>query len=456
MEAITEEQVKATVLRFLKEQCDKKLEPDLKALEKLDAMKDAEKIASLQANISAIKVKYEAENWMADAANRMAKQLRFGTHISKGIHPDSKGNNLNFNTTSSLPEGIVGSQTLSDLPIDANGNAAALPLATFFEAEVEASNGVKLRKLIQSQHSAVEGAFSSNGELSAQYANSFKTALDNAIEEPTTYERNKQLLWPMNNAISDNAYVAVVPLYPSALTSQFFQKINNARFSEENKLARENRKKKSVDQQSYLSIPDIAIVRLGGTKPQNISQLTSKQSGRSYLLSSMPPKYEAKIEYRITKSQISLFNARLVQCCGLGLGQLYQVISDFKNTVDVRDSRKEALDLILASIFALVEQIHKMYTPGWSKDYQLSMHEKYWLDPHRADLEGEEDFAENRLSSDWQATIVGQFSLWINARLQKRFKNIAKDFGDEEYFEWQREIEDAIKSSLRSGKEIFA
>lgn len=456
MEAITEEQVKSTVLRFLKEQCDKKLEPDLKALEKLDAIKDAEKIASLQSSIAGIKAKYELENWIPDAANRMAKQLRFGTHISKGIHPDSKGNNLNFSATSALPEGIVGSQTLSELPIDANGNAAALPLATFFEAEVEASNGVKLRKLIQSQHSAVEGAFSSNDELSAQYAKNFKAALDNEIEEPVTYERNKQLLWPMNNAIADDAYVAIVPLYPSALTSQFFQKINHARFSEENKLARENRKKKSVEQQSYLSIPDISIVRLGGTKPQNISQLTSKQSGRSYLLSSMPPKYEAKIEYRITKSQTSLFNARLVQCCGLGLGQLYQVISDFKNTVDVRDSRKEALDLILASIFALVEQIHKTYTPGWSKDYQLSMHEKYWLDPFRAGLEGEENFSEDRLSSDWQSTIVDQFSLWINARLQKRFKNIAKDFGDEEYLEWQREIEDAIKSSLRSGKEIFA
>lgn len=458
MEAITEEQVKATVLRFLKEQCDKKLEPDLKALEKLDTMKDAEKIASLQANISAIETKYELENWMPDAANRMAKQLYFGTHISKGIHPDSKGDNLNFDTTTSLPEGIVGSQTLSELPIDANGNAAALPLATFFEAEVEASNGVKLRKLIQSQHSAVEGAFSSNDELSAQYAKSFKTALDNAIEEPTTYERNKQLLWPMHNAIVDDAYVAVVPLYPSALASQFFQKINNARFSEENKLARENRKKKNVEQQPYLSIPDIAIVRLGGTKPQNISQLTSKQSGRSYLLSSMPPKYEAKIEYRITKSQTSLFNARLVQCCGLGLGQLYQVflIPGVRKNIEVRDSRKEALDLILASIFALVEQIHKTYTPGWSKDYQLSMHEKYWLDPFRVGLEGEEDFAENRLSSDWQASIVDQFSLWVNARLQKRFKNIAKDFGDAEYLEWQREVEDAIKSSLRSGKEIFA
>ncbi|WP_299198125.1 type I-F CRISPR-associated protein Csy1 [uncultured Amphritea sp.] len=456
METITEGQVKATVLRFLKTQCDKKLEPELKALDKLDAVNDAEKIASLQTKITATQARYELENWMPDAAHRMAKQLYFGTHISKGIHPDSKGDNLNFDTSPPLPDGIVGSQTLSELPLDANGNAAALPLVAFFEEEVEAGNVVKLRTLIQSQHPAVEGAFSSNAELSAEYASSFKAALDNVIDEPITYERNKQLLWPLNNAITDDAYVAVVPLYPSALTSQVFQKINHSRFSEENKLARENRKKKSVEQQPYRSIPDIAIIRLGGANSQNVSQLTSKQSGRSYLLSSMPPNYDTKSQYRITKSQTSLFDVRLVQCCGVGLSQLYQVISEFRKTIDVRDSRKDALDLILASVFVLAEHIQQTYTPGWSKDYQLSMHEKYWLDPYRADLEGEEDFAENRLSSDWQATIVDQFSLWVNTRLQKRFKSFAKDFGDAEYIEWQREIEDAIKTSLRTGKEIFA
>src|SRR5690606_25079228 len=103
-------------------------------------------------------------------------------------------------------------------------------------------------------------------------------------------------------------------------------------------------------------------------------------------------------------------------------------------------------------IFKLAESIQTIYNPGWSKDYQLSMAEKYWLDPNRAMLEGEEEFANSREQNDWQEEIVALFSLWINQRLQRKFKDIASHFGDAEYIEWQREIEQAIKASLHSGK----
>ena len=151
----------------------------------------------------------------------------------------------------------------------------------------------------------------------------------------------------------------------------------------------------------------------------------------------------------------TLFEQRLTQCCSFGLKELYEVVAEQKNTVDVRDARKDALDLIIAGIFKLVETIQTSYTAGWSKDYQLSMAEKYWLDPYRVRLEGEEEFAKNREQSDWVQEIVELFSLWLNQRLQKRFKNIASYFGDTEFTEWQREIEQAIKASLRSGKELF-
>src|SRR5690606_14635771 len=120
--------------------------------------------------------------------------------------------------------------------------------------------------------------------------------------------------------------------------------------------------------------------------PQNISQLTSKQSGRNYLLPSLPPSLDSKQSYRLNKTQTTLFEARLVQCCGFGLKELFEVVTERKNTVDIRDARKDALDLIIAGIFKLAESIQTIYNPGWSKDYQLSMAEKYWLDPNRAML----------------------------------------------------------------------
>jgi CRISPR-associated protein Csy1 len=435
---------------------EKKLEPEQKALVKLDPQKDAKKVSEINERIHSLNEKYQLNTWMADAASRMAGQLRFGTHISKGVHPDSNGDNLNFQSGQALPDGLVGSQSLPNLPLDANGNAAALPLAAFFETWVSESQGVKLRDLIQLNHPAIDGVFSSDEKDSGDYAKSFKAALDNVVTNPSSHERNKQILWPLTNAMPGDRYIILVPLYPSSLTSVFFQKINGARYSEENKQARDNRKKKNIEQQAYVSIPHIGVTRLGGTKPQNISQLTSKQGGRNYLLPSLPPVVGEQNDYRLGKNQKTLFDARLIRLCRPGFSQLYEVVKSIKNNMGVRDDRKEAMDFILAEIFQLAGHIRQTYPPGWSRGYQLNMAEKYWLDPGRVDLAGEEVFANARETTEWQKVLCESFALWINERLQRKFPEQVINFGDPEYREWLREMEQAIKSEQRNGGEVFA
>jgi CRISPR-associated protein Csy1 len=298
--------------------------------------------------------------------------------------------------------------------------------------------------------------FSTNPATSDEHAKRFKVALDNVLEKPVTHERNKQTLWPVGSAISENSYVALVPLYPSALTHQIFQKINQLRYSEENKLARDNRKKKTAEQQAYVSIPDMGVTHLGGTKPENVGYLSSKQRGRNFLLPSLAPVLASEKTLRLGKSQDSLFGPRLAGVCRFGLNQLYDVVNARKNVVSVRDERKEALDFILVAVFKQAEHIQSTNPPGWSKDYQLTMPEKYWLDPGRAELEGEEAFQQARNSSDWQQAICERFALWVNARLQKKFPNQLIQFGDAQYTEWLREMEQAIKASQRAGREVFA
>lgn len=455
MYEINQEQVQQAVNGFLSEQLAKKLEPEEKALLKLDPEKDREKVTQQKQIMADLKEKYQLDRWMKDAAERMASQLRFGTHISKGIHPDSKGDNLNFESEHALSEGLVGSQTLSEIPLDANGNAAALPLAAFFETWVDESQGIKLRHLIQMQHPALKGAFASSEDVSNVHHGLFKAALGNEIDTPTTHERNKQLLWPLEGAIENDSYINLVPLYPSGLTSSFFSAINGRRYSEENKQARENRKKKNVEQRVYLSLPDIGATRLGGTKPQNVSQLTSKSTGRNYLLPSMPPISKWGQSFRLRKSQNTLLDRRLSGICWEGLKKLYEVVEAEKNTYKIRDTRKDALNLILFDLFRLVEIIQQTYSPGWSKEYQLAMPEKYWLDAGRSELEGEEEFKSGRDSMNWQEDICERFAQWVNERLQYKFPNQAIDFGDAEYREWLREMEQAIKVSQREGREVF-
>ncbi len=456
MKEITHKQIRDSIQGFLDEQFQKKADTDLKKLEKLDTAKEPEKVAETNAEITRWREKYQLENWMKDDAMRMAGQLRFGTHISKGIHPDSKGDNVNFKPESSVPEGFVGTHSLSNQPMDANRNAAALPLVAFFETPVSEASDTKIRDLIVADHPALEGVFSQDAENSKQYRQAFKSALAAEITSPSTDELNKQLLWPLPNAISNNAYINVVPLHPSALTSTFLKSVNEARYSEENKQARDNRKKKDVVQAAYISISDLAVVRLGGTKPQNVGWLTSKQGGRNYLLPSLPPIFSTRRNYRLTKTQTTLFMPHLSQCCDSGLKQLYEVFKAPKNVVKVRKGRKDALDFIIAGIFAWAEDIQYNNPPGWSKDYQLAWPEKYWLDRLRATLEGEEEFAKNRAIDDWHQDIAERFARWLNQRLQYKFPKLTSDLGDNEYPEWQREMKDAIKSSLRSGSEVFA
>ncbi len=455
MEEINEEQVRQAIENFLAQQLAKKLEPLEKAAEKLDPETQADQYAEILDKIRRLKEKYQRDTWMQDAAERMAKQLRFGTHISKGIHPDSKGDNINFQGDGPLPDGLIGSQSIAETPLDANGNAAALPLAAFFETWVDEEKRIKIRHLIQEEHPALKSAFFTQEEISETYCKAFQLALNGDLSSPSSHERNKQLLWPLDDAIAQDHYISLVPLYPSALSHHFFSAVNQVRYSEENKQARDSRKKKSSEHQPYVSLPDIAATRLGGTKPQNVSLLTSRQSGRNYLLPSLPPISNSTYTFHPHKGQQSLFNRRLMRICFNELKDLYAIVGA-KNNVETRSTRKDSLDLILARVFELAEHIQHSLSPGWSKDYQLDMAEKYWLDPKRALLEDEEAFAEARETGNWQHNICERFALWINERLQYEFPKQSIDFADPEYREWMREFEQAVKASQREGREVFA
>ena len=253
MDQINSRQVKEAIAEFLQTQLNRKLEPELKRLAKAEKDGDAETALKLTDVIDGLQQKYALDNWMDNAANKMAEQLSFGTHISKGIHPDSKGDNVNFRDTNDLPNGLIGSQTLQHLALDANGNAAALPLASFFNTIVDQSLGIKLRDLILHGHPSLEGVFSSKLENSNNYETEFKVALSNEQSQPSTDERNKQLLWPSTaNAAQTDEYTTLIPLHPSALTYAVHQKLTQLRYSDANKEARENRKKTTAEQAPYV------------------------------------------------------------------------------------------------------------------------------------------------------------------------------------------------------------
>ena len=461
METITKTMVQQAVTAFLTEQFDKKTGSEQKKLAAAKEKNDFEAVAQLEEQLSEIQTKYLLDHWMELAALSMATGLKFGTHISKGVHPDSKGDNIFFQPEQDLPAGLVASQHLEQPELDANGNAAYLPLAAFFNWLVDEEKKIRIRHLIMAQHPALEGVFATDAELAAQYQHSFRTCLLGGGGKPATYEKNKQVFWPVQNLAGQEmgdigGYVCLVPLYPSALTHELYNRVNELRYCEENKKARENRYKAKSEQQAYISIPDMAAIRLGGTKPQNISQLVSKRGGRNALLPSLPPRFNQRRAFRLARTQKSFFNKRLYYHCKSTIQHLFTIVKIDYDNVDIRNARKAILDSILNEILMVATTLQQANPPGWTRDlHGLGYSERLWLDPERAHLEGEEEFAQDRLQTDWRTDIAARFGNWLNDVLKSEFKRIKHDFGDAEQREWRREMEEMIKQSQRKGLEVF-
>ncbi|UAY77143.1 type I-F CRISPR-associated protein Csy1 [Pasteurella canis] len=438
--------IKSRIASFPQEQKIKKSEKERKKLEKAINPVEIEKSLKL---IQKFDEKYQFDTWIANLANRMAKSLKFGTHISKGIHPDSRGNNVKFQPNLQGLVEYVGSHNIKELELDANGDASALPLAAFFNFIVDEENQLTLRELLLADDTRLDGCFSDDLALSEQHKKQFQQALVGDLSQLNTYELNKQLFWVNSNtAIRDDDYTCLIPLYPSSLTHAFYQKITQKRSSEQNKQARDNRYKKSIEQKNYLSINGLAIVFLGGSNSQNVSQLNSSQKGRHYLLPSLPPVFKSNKIMRLNLSSTTIFNDELAYICRAGLYKLYSVIEAKKNVYTIRDTRIEALNMILEAVLRTAIVLQKQPV-GWSKEYQLNMNEKYWLDPKRAELADEEAFRTEREKGDWVAEVERSFALWLNECLKRRFPKLKHDFADAEYNEWRRNIHRSLRYRLR-------
>lgn len=459
MENIPPELARNAVQAFLISLYDKKTEKEQKQLAKAIEDNDADKISTLNETLAEAKSKYSVKEWIPDAATRMAKQLNFGTHISKGVHPDAKGDNVSFVTSNELPKTLVGTHSIDSGYIDANGNAAALPLAAFFDFEINETT--KIRDLILSDNADFIRSLADDEAIANGYHQDFKKAIQNLISHPATHERNKQTLWPMNaysnSEVEDFDYTTVIPLYPSVLTHEVYQRINHLKFSDDNKMARHNRFKKTAEQKPYVSLNNLATVQLGGTKPQNVSLLMSKQGGRNYLLPSMPPMIKARDDtFKPSKFADTIFSTSLARKSKSAIDKVFDVVREQRNNVNVRDIRKLAIDEILHFIFISAESMRTTLPAGWSKDYELDECEKLWLDPKRSELEGEERFKTKREEDDsWHQEIIHRFARWLNTLLQEEFKDIEREFADPEHLEWEREIEAMKKQYERSGKGVF-
>src|SRR5450830_1084516 len=225
--------------------------------------------------------KYDYSTWLADAARRVA-QIQAVTHVLKATHPDARGSSLHIPPDSLPQHAEIGTHVLGDhYADDIVGNAAALDVYKFLKREID---GKRLLDWFLVNDADLLAALDNDEATALEWASAFKSLIRPATNL-ASHGLAKQVYWCVSDEPTDDAgFHLLQPLFASTLAHAVHQDIQSARFGETNKLARQAKRKEEPHDGVYRDYRNLVMRKLGGTKPQNISQLNSDRGGVNYLL----------------------------------------------------------------------------------------------------------------------------------------------------------------------------
>jgi CRISPR-associated protein Csy1 len=394
---------------------------------------------------------YAHDVWLASAAKRV-QQIQAVTHSLKPIHPDARGTNLYVEPRTLPPLTELGSHALGERFVgDVVGNAAALDVYKLLKLEV---NGRSLLTALLAQDADALAALHADPAQAEKLRDAFVSLTQPRAEGPSSHTLAKQLYWLTGtDACDDSHYTLLAPLYATSLAHAVHAQVQEDRFGEANKAARQARRERKVHDGVFHDYPGLAVQNMGGTKPQNISQLNSERRGMNYLLSSLPPKWKVNAQRFPTHADsvfTRYFDSRpLVRQT---VKTLRRYLESNPNPVkDTRDHRKELVDVLVDEMVNMAAELQHALPPGWTLDdprfSALNEDEQTWLDALRAELPEEDDFANRWLAMEWPDAIGTRFGNWLNARLEGKLS-----FSDIEFRAWKKELltdEDGFSQQLR-------
>ncbi len=415
---------RAAIERFLKERLDVRLG----------------KLAPEDSKREALISQFEFETWI-DSAARRAGQLQAVTHSLKPVHPDARGTSL-FRPPDTLPlrpelgTGNLGAQ----FALDVVGNAAALDVYKFLKLDIE---GKSLLDWMLAGDNALAEALSADVEQSKAWIDAFIGITRARGDNVASHTHAKQIFWLTgDDPADDDHYQLMAPLYATSLAHAVFQTISEDRFGEAGKLARQARRDKRNHDGVIREYPSLAVQKLGGTKPQNISQLNSERGGKNYLLGSLPPAWKSRAvrEPWSVESVLPSFGS---------YGDTRDVLRGLRSflganpepTMETRNRRDGYIDELIDGLVGFASQLQSALPPGWSRDprCRLVEAETLWLDPGRATQvqteSDNEDFRTRWLAMDWPAEIGKRFGNWLNGKLDGKLP-----VGDVEQRHWTHEL----------------
>lgn len=387
--------------------------------------------------------RFEYSTWLADAARRVA-QIQAVTHVLKATHPDARGSSFHVNPAS-LPRRVeVGSHALrGDFAEDVVGNAAALDVFKFLKIEVE---GKRLLDWMRAGDRDLRQALHEDAATADAWMAAFSGLLRDE-PRPTSHPLAKQVYWCIGNDPADHGqYHLLQPMFSSSLAHAVHAEIVDARFSESSKAAWQARRERQAHDGVHRDYPHLAVRKLGGTKPQNISQLNSERGGVNYLLASLPPRWRQNQTPKLLNLGTALDRFLYFGDVKDLIDRLCRFLaSDPARTDETRKTRKTLEQALGEQLAIFAADVHARMEPGWTRDAacRLPLSEQLWLDPERVLLpfrdghrEEDEAFSTAHAFGGWPDEVAGRFANWVNARLRDAGLTAV---GDAEYAHWARQ-----------------
>ncbi|MBX3659865.1 MAG: type I-F CRISPR-associated protein Csy1 [Ramlibacter sp.] len=399
-----------------------------------------------------LNAQHQHSAWLEDAARRV-QQIQAVTHSLKPIHPDARGTNLYVEPRTLPPLAELGSHALGERFVgDVVGNAAALDVYKLLKLEV---NGRSLLAALLAQEADALAALHTDPAQAQALRDAFVSLTQPRTEGPSSHTLAKQLYWLTGSDACDDAhYTLLAPLYATSLAHAVHAQLQEDRFGEANKAARQARRERKMHKGVFHDYPCLAVQNMGGSNKQNLGLLNVARGGKNYLLSSLPPQWKAstvRLPAHATSVFDRLFIARPEVRRAVRALRVF-LESDPDANLATRERREELLDALVDELVSLAAELQQILPPGWSRDDErfadLHRSEQLWLDPLRAEQPDEADFARDWLQMDWPAAVGQRFANWLNAQLRGKLP-----VGDAEARAWQKELltdEDGFQQQLRA------
>ncbi len=377
--------------------------------------------------------RFSLKEWLLDAAKRVS-QLSMVSHPSKFSHPSAKTSSV-IAQVKSAKDGYLRSGNVH-YPLDVFGNAAAMDVYKFLSLNLAEDYTVLTG--FEHDHEDLKSLIEKSSLNFASLKQAF-LVIKNDDASSKTDHLVKQVYFP----IADTEYHLLSILTPSGLITRLKLAIDQLRFSEATKEAKDKRKKNEHDAIGYADIFDLTVTAYGGTQPQNVSVLNSQNAGRAYLLSSCPPILE-KRTVRLPRTDF------FAQCLYRknyqdSFVQLHKFMQLDVNNLDIRTAIRNILQFVIDQVILQGLKIREYYPEGWSQqDYYAGLPklQRIWLDSM---------YVEQRENdSEWRNELSEDIARWILRSYEKVISE-SEMLGTTEI----NDVKQRVEESLRQAKEFF-